>query len=135
MDIEEFLADLELAEQSEQIVQNDECPLEIMAMGTRDQLYQQKCEPTNLPLGLGPFGNQDIKTEIRKLFLEPKQLSKDLLRSSQRILDRDVDLDSLVLLPTHGKLRPRLKVKRNLKDGTLDFSSFEEVSGVYYRFL
>jgi hypothetical protein len=131
MDIEEFLEELKILEQQEQILPKDKFQFGIMAMGSTDvRLDHQLCEPTNLPIGLGPFGTKDVKEEIKELFLQPKQLSKELLTQSQRILEREIDLDSLMMMPNSSKLQHRIKVKRNVLDGNLDLSSYEQVEFV-----
>jgi antiviral helicase SKI2 len=128
MDVDEFLQDLEQAEQIEQIVPTDEFPYGIMAIGAvKDRLYPTQCQPTNLPLGLGPFGNKDLQSELRERFLEPGTYARELFKHNQQFLNRDIDLNSLMLMPTQSRSRMRLRVKRDLLKGTMDFGNYEEV--------
>jgi antiviral helicase SKI2 len=128
MDTDEFLKSLEQAEEMEQIVPTDEFPYGIMAIGAvKDQLYPTQCPPTNLPLGLGPFGNQDLKSDLKERFLVPGSYVPELFKYNQRFLKRDIDLNSLMLMPTPSKTRMKLRIKRDLLKGTMDFGKYEEI--------
>ncbi|KAJ3078979.1 hypothetical protein HK102_004106, partial [Quaeritorhiza haematococci] len=125
---------LESQQRGDPLPENPLVPFNVLDVGrngnielvptTKNNLYPQL---STLPLGLGPFESEDVKSELTEWYLKPKKVfPREILDECQRYWDREPDVRSF-LHTSVSKSRTMMEMDRSLVTGEVDFFSYREV--------